>query len=1055
MTTNLTENALERRIIALLTGAENPDAGGGAVNDAPGPAYGAGWQPGNPADYDREYCVDVRQLAAFLQATQPEAAAALDLGPGASAAPTPARRKFLARLQKEISEKGTAAVFRNGLKHGPRRLDLYYARATPGNETAAARHRQNRFTAVRQLHYSAARPQASLDLALSVNGLPVATFELKNRLTGQTAQDAIAQYQKDRDPREALFQVGRCLAHFAVDEDEAYFCTKLSGPSSRFLPFHRGRQGGGGNPPNPNGLRTDYLWREIFARDSLADLLENYAWLTGETAKDREQLWPRYHQLDVVRKLLAEAAEQGSGRRYLIQHSAGSGKSNSIAWLAHRLSSLPSAGAAGRPDGGIDEAPGGVPRPVFDSVIVVTDRVLLDRQIRDAVGRFAQVSAWVGHAESAAQLRRFLEGGKKIIITTVQKFPYIIESLGRDHRGRRFAVIIDEAHSGQGGRGAAKMAAALSETYRDPAEGESLEDQLTQLAESRRLPENASYFAFTATPKNKTLELFGQPHPPAIPGSETGGGNETGDDSGNENAGGEPGKRYPFHSYTMQQAIEEGFILDVLACYASVRSYYNLIKRVADDPKFDSHRAPRKLRRYVESHQYTIRQKAGIMVEHFLDEVMAARPVGGQGRAMVVTGGIKQALDYYQAINELLAERGRPYRALVAFSGEHDYGGGPVSEAGLNGFPDSDTAQRFREEDEYRLLVCADKFQTGYDEPLLCAMYVDKPLAGVQAVQTLSRLNRRHPQKSQVFILDFVNEAEAVRAAFAPYYRGSILAEETDPDRLHDLQAELDGRQLYTDEEVDQLAAAFLDGAGRHRLDPILDACVERYGELDEDGQVQFKGRAKAFTRTYAFLSQILTYAYPPWEKLCIFLDLLLPKLPAPAEDDLSRGILETVSLESYRAERQAVQSIRLDDADEAEIAPVPPAGQAGRPEPELDALSEILRQFNDLFGNIPWTDRDHIARTITKEIPRQLAADTAYLNACRHATPHTDDEQKVRIQLEKSLQRIIAAMYQNNMQLLIQYQEHPEFQEWLKEAYFNLTYPSAPGFPDAPQPLQ
>ena len=1024
MTTGLTENALERRIIAILAGAANPDAGGGGiVHDAPGPAYGAGWQPGDPADYDREYCVDVRQLAAFLQATQPEAAAALDLGPGAPETATPARRQFLARLQKEISEKGTAAVFRNGLKHRQHQLDLYYTRATPGNETAAARHRQNRFTVTRQLHYSAAQPRLSLDLALFVNGLPVATFELKNRLTGQTAADAIAQYRKDRDPREALFRVGRCLAHFAVDEDEAYFCAKLSGPNSRFLPFHRGHNGGAGNPPNPGGLRTDYLWREIFARDSLADLLENYAWLTGETAKDREQLWPRYHQLEVVRKLLADAAQRGAGPRYLIQHSAGSGKSNSIAWLAHRLANLPPAGADSR----VAETPGRLPPPVFNSVIVVTDRVLLDRQIRDAVKRFAQVSAWVGHAQNAAQLRRFLEGGKKIIITTVQKFPYIIESIGRDHRGRNFAVIIDEAHSGQGGRGAAKMAAALSETYRDPAEGESLEDRLTQLAESRRLPENASYFAFTATPKNKTLELFGQPHPPAAAG-ETGGGSATG--------GGEPGKRYPFHSYTMQQAIEEGFILDVLARYASVRSYYNLIKQVADDPQFDARRAQRKLRRYVESHQYTIRQKAGIMVEHFLAEVIAARQLGGQGRAMVVTGGIKQALDYYHAINAELERRRSPYRALVAFSGEHDYRGGLVSEAGLNGFPENETARRFKD-DAYRLLVCADKFQTGYDEPLLCAMYVDKPLAGVQAVQTLSRLNRTHPQKSQVFILDFFNEAEALREAFAPYYRGSILAEETDPNRLHDLQAELDDCQLYPAEEVDRLAAAFLDGAPRSRLDPILDACVERYRELDEDGQVQFKGRAKAFTRTYAFLSQILPYARPEWEKLCIFLDLLLPKLPAPAEDDWSRGLLETISLESYRAERQAAQSIPLDDAADAEIAPVPPAGHPGRPEPELDALSEILRQFNDLFGRLPWNDRDHIARTITEEIPRQLAADTAYRNACRHA-----DAQNARIELESSLQRIIAAMYQNNMQLLIQYQKHPEFKEWLKETYFKLTYP-------------
>ena len=607
------------------------------------------------------------------------------------------------------------------------------------------------------------------------------TFELKNSLTKQTADDAVLQYQQDRNPREKLFEFGRCIAHFAVDEREVQFCTHLKGKGSWFLPFNRGWNDGAGNPPNPDGLAIDYLWREVLPRESLTNILENYAQVVEEKddktgRKRRAQVWPRYHQLDVVRRLLAHVEAHGVGRRYLIQHSAGSGKSNSIAWLAHQLIGLTR-----------DDA------PVFDSIIVVTDRRILDRQIRDTIRQYAQVSATVGHADRSGDLRRFIESGKKIIISTVQKFPFILDEIGNEQRGRSFAIIIDEAHSSQGGRTSAAMAQALSAAG-EVDEEETYEDQINRLMESRKLLPNASYFAFTATPKNKTLEIFGTPDPQ--PDGTV--------------------RHHAFHSYTMKQAIQEGFILDVLARYTPVASYYRLAKTVEDDPEFDAKKAQRKLRRFVEGSDHAIRLKAEIMVDHFHDQVLAQGKIGGAARAMVVTNGIERAIQYYHAISDYLAERKSRYQALVAFSGEHEYGGAKLSEASLNGLPSAQIADRFQE-DPYRFLVCADKFQTGYDEPLLHTMYVDKTLSGIKAVQTLSRLNRAHPKKHDVFVLDFLNDADTIREAFADFYRATILADETDPNKLHDLQADLDLAQVYSEEQVEELVRLYLGGAERDR----------------------------------------------------------------------------------------------------------------------------------------------------------------------------------------------------------------------------------------------
>ncbi|MCK1737991.1 type I restriction endonuclease subunit R [Bradyrhizobium sp. 138] len=988
---DVSERGLETLIVADMTGRKA--AAGGGLDENPEPFVGLhNWLLGDPKAYDRAWTVDLVQLRAFIGATQQPLVVAFDLDHD-----SPTRQKFLARLQGEIGKRGAIDVLRKGVKHGAHDVELFYGTPSPGNPKAAERFALNRFSVTRQLRYSRADTAHALDLALFINGLPIATFELKNSLTKQTVEDAVEQYKRDRDPREKLFEFGRCIVHLAVDDTQVKFCTQLKGKASWFLPFNMGWNDGAGNPPNPAGIKTDYLWKDILTPVGLTDIIENYAQIverkdpkTNRTRRD--QLFPRFHQLDVVRKLLADAKAKGAGRRVLIQHSAGSGKSNSIAWLAHQLVAL--ANTAGQ---------------VFDSVIVVTDRRILDQQIRDTIKQFAQVGATVGHAERSGDLRRFITGGKKIIITTVQKFPFILDDIGSQHRDRRFAIIIDEAHSSQGGRAAAALNTALSGAEDGD---ETLEDKINAIMESRKMLPNASYFAFTATPKNKTLEIFGEPWPE-----------------------GDKVKHRPFHSYTMKQAIQEGFILDVLTDYTPVNSYYRLVKTVEADPEFDTKRATKKLRRYVESNDHAIRLKAEIMVDHFHEQVLALNKIGGQARAMVVTSGIERAIQYYQAVSAYLIERKSPYRAIVAFSGEHEFKGAKVTEASLNGFPSKDIAERI-ETDPYRFLICADKFQTGYDQPLLHTMYVDKALSGIKAVQTLSRLNRAHPQKHDTFVLDFMNDIETIRAAFDTFYRTTILSDETDPNRLHDLKASLDGHQVYQPAQIEQLVELYLAGADRDRLDPILDFCVETYvRDLDEDGQVDFKGKAKAFARTYAFISSILPFTNADWEKLSIFLNFLIPKLPAPREEDLSKGILEAIDMDSYRVEKQAAQRVQLSDQD-AEIDPVPTDGGGHRAEPELDRLSNIIRSFNDLFGNITWADTDRIRHLIATVIPGKVAANPAYQNAQKNS-----DKQNARIEHDKALAGVIIGLMKDDTELFKQFSDNPEFKRWLTDTVFSATY--------------
>jgi type I restriction enzyme R subunit len=989
MVTNTTERGLEDLIVAEMTGgAAKPGLGEAATSFDQ--QY---WLLGAATDFDRYYAVDLRHLAAFITATQPKAAEQLDL---ANASAT--RRAFLARLQGEITKRGIVDCLRRGLDHGPVHVDLFYGTPSVGNAAAAARFQANRFVVTRQLRYSKQETANALDLTLFINGLPVITLELKNRLTKQTVHDAVEQYRRDRDPRELIFSFTRCIAHLAVDEHEVRFCTKLAGKASWFLPFNLGWNDGAGNPPNPHGLATDYLWKQILTPRGLTDIIEHYAQRVEKkdekTGKKKvEQIFPRYHQLGVVRKLLADVRAKGAGRRYLIQHSAGSGKSNSIGWLTHQL---------------IDCERDG--KKVFNTIIVITDRTILDQQIRDTIKQFAQVSSTIGAVtgqgdSKTGQLRDFLAGGKRVIIATIQTFPFVLDEIGSHHRQGTFAVIIDEAHSSQGGKASAAMSKALS-AIGEQDEEESAEDRINRIMESRKLLPNASYFAFTATPKNKTLEVFGEAY-----------------------RDGEVTKHRPFHSYTMKQAIQEGFILDVLKHYTPVNSYYKLVKKVDGDPEFDVKKAQRKLRSYVEGHSHAIGEKAEIMVDHFHDQVIARNKIGGEARAMVVTNGIERAIQYFQAVSAYLEERKSPYKAIVAFSGEHEFGGAKVTEASLNGFPSNVIKDKIQEH-PYRFLICADKFQTGYDEPLLHTMYVDKTLAGIKAVQTLSRLNRAHPQKSEAFVLDFANDEDGIRESFAPFYRTTMLAGETDPNKLNDLKRELDDAQVYTAAQVNELVEKYLAGADRPELEPLLTAAVEEYQKLSEDDQVAFKGKAKSFVRTYSFLAMILPSSKADWERLSIYLNFLVLKLPAPKEEDLAKGILETIDMDSYRSEKKATRKVELPD-ENAEIGPWTDGNGGKKPEPDLKPLDTIIKEFNEHFGNVPWTDADRVRRLITEDIPTQVAADKALQNAMKNTPTTARDEH------DRALNRVMTAVLKDDTQLVKMFFDDPGFKKWLADSVY------------------
>ena len=705
-----------------------------------------GYRGRTPEDYDRQLCLDPGAVLDFIYATQPQMWEKLKEQHGKEV-----KERFLARLAQEIAKRGTLEVLRKGIKDSGCTFKLAYFHPHSGlNPELQKLYQANQFTAIRQLAYSTTTVH-SLDMVLFLNGLPIFTAELKNPLTGQNVQHAVSQYRFDRNPKEPFFAFGRCLAHFAVDPDLVYVGTRLEGAKTRFLPFNLGYNGGAGNPPSWQGFATAYLWEKIWSKDSILDMGQNFIQVVeeeddkGRKTGKRKLIFPRFHQLDSVSRLVAAARSQGPGQNYLIQHSAGSGKSNSIAWLAHQLAVLHDA----------------QDQRVFDSIVVITDRRVLDRQIQRTIQQFEQITGVVENIDKTSkQLKKALEEGKTIIVTTLQKFPVIADQIG-GLPGKRFAVIVDEAHSSQTGESTKSLKEVLAvdsleeAARQEEGEPEDLEDLIAAEMQKRGKLPNVSTFAFTATPKAKTLELFGTRR--------------------------EDGRYEPFSLYTMRQAIEENFIKDVLENYTTYKAYWNLLKKIEDDPQYDKSKANYLLKSFVDLHEHTIAKKVAIMVEHFAGRV--AHRIDGKAKAMIVTRSRLHAVRYKLEVDRYLKEKGYPYKALVAFSGMVKDGGKQYTEANMNGFAETQTAETFKRP-EYRFLIVAEKFQTGFDQPLLHTMYVDRKLSGVHAVQTLSRLNRVHPGKEETMVLDFANEPEDIKESFEPYYDRLLLSEATDPNLL-------------------------------------------------------------------------------------------------------------------------------------------------------------------------------------------------------------------------------------------------------------------------------
>lgn len=1001
MSPDISERSFETAIeCALLQHGKDACAGDPTSAHETVPPYGdnppGGYRKRRPEDYDRGLCLLPQDVLDFVLATQPKEWQKVSQHHGVSV-----KDQFLKRLATEIERRGALAVLREGFKDSGCKFRLAYFRPASGlNEETRRLHAANLFSVVRQLRFSEKNEQ-SLDVVLFLNGIPIFTAELKNPLNGQDVQDAIRQYQNDRDPREPLFAYGRCLAHFAVDPDLVYVTTHLNGPKTRFLPFNQGKYGGAGNPPVPPtraGYATSYLWEQTWARESVLDLVRQFIHEVeeendkGHKTGRRFLIFPRYQQLDCVRKLVAHAREKGTGQRYLIQHSAGSGKSFTIAWLAHQLATLH----------GPDD------RRVFDSIVVVTDRRLLDRQLQTTMRQFEQTLGVVENIDTTSrQLKDALESGKTIIVTTLQKFPVIAKGIG-ELPGKRFALIVDEAHSSQSGESTKSLKEVLASGSLEEAEAEEsgaqtpeeeLDNAVLAEMEKRGPLPNLSTFAFTATPKSKTLELFGTRQP--------------------------DGKFAPFHLYSMRQAIEERFILDVLAHYTTYAAYWRLLKRVEDDPRYDKRKAEYLLKSFVELHAHAIAEKVRICVEHFAAQVQGE--VGGRAKAMIVTRSRLHAVRYKLAVDKYLAERGYPFKALVAFSSKVVDGGKSYTEAGMNGFTEAQTAKTF-EQPEYRFLVVASKFQTGFDQPLLHTMYVDKKLGGLNAVQTLSRLNRTHPDKKGTVVIDFANGADEIKAAFEPYYETTLLSEATDPNLLYEIQGRLAGFPVFTESDVTAFAKVYFDRkATQDRLYAALAPVVERFLALPEAERNDFRGQLTDYVRLYAFLAQVLTFADADLEKLYVFARYLRRRLPADRAE-LPREVQQNIDMESYRLQQTSSGKIGL----ERKPGLLDPAGTKGPytpPPEELEALSRIIAELNERFGlNLGPEHRLTLGQMMAK------LDDDAALDAAARA----NTRENVRLTFDQKVESVIQEILESNFDLYKRITDDRAFGEVVKNFLFD-----------------
>lgn len=910
------------------------------------------------SDFDKELCLNQKELFNFLQTTQIEAYEMI-ISKGKEA--------FLNRLDKKIRKDGIVDTLKKGIKHFDKTIKLFYSQPVSSlNEQAQKNYTSNIFSVCEELIYSQTNKNR-IDLVIFLNGFPIMTFELKNAFTYQAVKHAIRQYQNDRNPKDTIFNFKRCFVHFAMDTDNVFMTTKLNGINTYFLPFNRGLNDGkpeepfgAGNPLSEEGIKTNYIYKQILTKNSLSNIVDKFVKLIEEVDEDTKKtteklIFPRYHQLTAVRNILEDIKEKGIGKRYLIQHSAGSGKSNSISWLAHQLVGLHDSEDMN----------------IFNSIIIVTDRTVLDKQLRDNVIAFADnpnvVGAIIGRGvdSKTTELQTALSNKKKIIISTIQTFPFVLRQMDNITDGK-FAIIIDEAHSSQSGETSASLNAVLSDVHIEEIKDEfgdiDNEKLLAQLIENRKMLSNASYFAFTATPKNKTLEIFGQKK--------------------------QNGKFYPFHTYSMKQAIQEEFILDVLGNYTTYQSFYKLIKSVENNPEFETKDAQKRLRAYAEAHEFSIDQKSRVMIDHFLNDVQ--KLINNQAKAMVVTKSIESAIKYKLAFDAYLKELNYPCRAIVAFSGKKTYKGIEYTENNMNKFEDDNNniPKQFKKK-EFRFLIVANKYQTGFDEPLLHTMYVDKKLDGVQAIQTLSRLNRAYkPYKKDTFVLDFFNKAEEIKESFKDYYSTTILSEETDVNKLNDLQDNLESLHVYEEKNLDELFEVYYGKEkDRDKLEKIINKSVSYFDdELSEKSKISFKSDAKTFIRTYSYLSKVIDFNVPIWEKMWLYLKLLIPKLHIEREDEEDENILESIDMDSYKLVNEGKKKITLDDGI-GELEPIPVSLGGGIKENEFDTLENIIKVFNDRFGNIPWENPTKVNEVLAREIPNEIKADKSILQTIANSS--------------------------------------------------------------------
>lgn len=1000
MSPEISEHSFEESIEATLTqGLSNKDLDGASLG-----AEAIGWFAGRPGgyrkrtpeEYERGLCLVPDDVLDFILATQATEWNKLKQHHGVAV-----KEQFLQRVSSEITRRGALDVLRHGVKDSGCKFQLAYFRPSSGlNEALQRLHAANLFCVIRQLRFSE-KNEKSLDLVLFLNGIPIFTAELKNPLTGQTIQDAIKQYKTERDPREPLFAYGRCLAHFAVDPDLVYVTTHLAGHKTRFLPFNQGKFGGAGNPPVPptqKGYATGYLWERIWSRDSVLDLIRQFIHEVEEEDENgrktgrRFLIFPRYQQLDAVRRLVGDARSRGAGQRYLIQHSAGSGKSFTIAWLAHQLSTLHDASD----------------RRVFDSIIVITDRRVLDRQLQTTMRQFEQTLGVVENIETTSrQLKDALESGKTIIVTTLQKFPVIAQQIG-ELPGQRFAVIVDEAHSSQSGESTKSLKSVLASGSLEEAEREEgavatpeeeLEDAILAEVQKRGRLANLSTFAFTATPKSKTLELFGTKR--------------------------SDGKFESFHLYSMRQAIEEGFILDVLEHYATYKAYWRLLKTIETDPRYDKSKATYLLKSFVELHPHAINEKVRVMVEHFAAQ--AQHEIGGKAKAMIVTRSRLHAVRYKLAVDRFLKEKGYPFQSLAAFSGTVQDGGQSYTESGMNGFSERQTAKTF-ERPEYRFLIVANKFQTGFDQPLLHTMYVDKKLGGVNAVQTLSRLNRTHPEKRGTMVLDFANEADDIRKAFEPYYETTLLSESTDPNLLYEVQSRLLAFGLYTEADVTAFARLYFDAkTTQDQLYAALAPVVERFRAVSREEQQDFRAELTDYVRLYSFLAQVLPFADTDLEKLYAFARHLR-RLAVGDREELPRDVQQNIDMESYRIKETSTGKIRL-ERQAGHLEPIMTKPHHAINGEQLEPLSLIIAELNERFGLNFGPEHRVTLGQMMERLDRDAGLD---------ASARVNTRENVRLAFEQKVEDAIQEIVDTNFSLYKRITDDRAFGEAIKNFLFD-----------------